>query len=136
MITTNLSDTEFLKKVKDFSLNPKDFTHKAMLRLAYILIKKYGIELAIEKNIEIKEQYFINALHSSKFNRTLTKAYTEILYFFMQKSPKSNFEKLIREFPRLIYNFKSLVKTHYGYNILKEHRAVDPGINRPLLFTF
>jgi hypothetical protein len=107
-----------------------------MLRLSWILIKKYGMDEAVEKTIEIKENYFKTALNSDKFNKTLTKAYTEILYFFMQKSPKSDFEKLLKEFPRLLFNFKKLVKTHYGYDILKEHRKEEPNPNRPILFTF
>ena len=47
-----------------------------------------------------------------------------------------NFYKLLNEFPRLKYNFKELVKTHYGYNILKEHRKEEPKALRPILFTF
>jgi len=133
----NYSDSNLLEEIKNCTLNPKYFTHKTMLRLSWILIKEYGVDIAITKNIKLKEHYFKTVLKSDKFNKTLTRAYTEILYFFMQKSPKSDFEKLLREFPRLIYNFKSLVKTHYGYDILKEHRIEEPKLfNRPILFTF
>ncbi|MDX1828390.1 MAG: hypothetical protein R3342_02470 [Lutibacter sp.] len=132
----NFSDSELLEKIENCSLSPKLFTHKTMLRLSWILIKKYGMDEAVDKTVEIKENYFKNALNSNKFNKTLTKAYTEILYFFMQKSPKSDFEKLLKEFPRLLFNFKKLVKTHYGYDILKEHRKEEPNTNRPILFTF
>ncbi len=136
-LITTLTDDELLERIENCSLNPEAFTHKTMLRLSWILIKKYGIDDAIEKTIEIKENYFKTVLHSNKFNRTLTKAYTEILYFFMQKSKKANFEKLLKEFPRLLYNFKSLVKTHYGYDILKEHRKEEPKFfDRPILFNF
>ncbi|MCF6182416.1 hypothetical protein [Lutibacter sp.] len=136
-VTTDLTDNELLEQIENCSLNPIAFTHKTMLRLSWILIKKYGADDAVEKTIEIKENYFQIVFHSDKFNRTLTKAYTEILYFFMQKDKKADFEKLLKEFPRLLYNFKSLVKTHYGYDILKEHRKEEPSfINRPILFTF
>ena len=54
----------------------------------------------------------------------------------MQQTSTNNFDKLLREFPRLKYNFKDLVKTHYGYDILKEHRKEGPDTKRPLLFTF
>ena len=60
------------------------------------------------------------------------------LFLFLTRiNPLSNsFDKLLNEFPRLRYNFKNLVKTHYGYNILKEHRIEEPPSNRPILFTF
>lgn len=132
----NLTDEQLLEKIEDCSLDTTYFTHETLLRLSWILINKYGLNTAIEKNREIKENYYINALKSDKFNITLTKAYTEILHHFMEKTSTNNFDKLLREFPRLKYNFKNLVKTHYGYNILKEHRKEEPQVNKPILFTF
>ena len=58
------------------------------------------------------------------------------MHHFMENYKAKTFEKLLKEFPRLQYNFKDLVKTHYGYNILKEHRKEEPNIQRPILFTF
>jgi hypothetical protein len=132
----NYTDEELLEEIKNCTLKPESFTHKTMLRLAWILIKKYGVDVAIIKNNNLKENYYKKALNSTKFNKPLTKAYVDILYFFMQKSKKSDFEKLLREFPRLIYNFKSLVKTHYGHDILKEDRKKDLKLfDRPVIFT-
>ncbi len=138
MITkTQLTDDQLLGRIQDCTLDPTDFTHETLLRLTWILINKYGLDEAIVKNKEIKENYFKTALRNDKFNITLTKAYTEILHHFMERSSTNDFEKLLREFPRLKYNFKNLVKTHYGYNILKEHRKEEPTENgRPILFTF
>ena len=132
----NLSDKLFLEQVQDCTLEPALFTHEAMLRLAWILINKYGLDEAIIINNNIKEQYFIKALKSEKFNKTLTRAYAEIIQHFMDKTPTNDFEKLLKEFPRLKYDFKALVKTHYGYNILKEHRREEPKRLTQILFTF
>jgi hypothetical protein len=107
-----------------------------MLRLTWILIQKYGLEKATVKNCKLKENYFKKTLGSDKFNVTLTKAYTEILHHFMEKSSSEDFDQLLQEFPRLRYSFNELVKTHYGYNILKEHRKEEPQLKRPILFTF
>jgi hypothetical protein len=138
MVTAlKLNDTAFLNEVENCTLDPKLFTHKAQLKLAWILINKYGLEIATLKNCKIKEQFYLNVLNNSKFNLPLTKAYTEILCYFMEKSSTQDFDKLLGEFPRLKYNFKELVKTHYGYNILKEHRKEEK-INPlgTILFTF
>lgn len=131
-----LTDEQLLEKIDDCSLDPVFFTHETMLRLTWILIKKYGFQIAFYKNKEIKSKYFKNAMKSDKFNATLTNAYTEILYHFMQNSSTNNFEKLLREFPRLKFHFKNLVKTHYGYDIMKEHRAESTETKIPILFTF
>ena len=127
MTTTDLlSDKVLLEQIKDGTLDPKMFTHEVMLRLSWILINKYDLETAIKKNCEIKENYYVNTLKNNKFNVTLSRAYTEILYYFKEKSSAKTFDKLLKECPRLQYDFKDLVKTHYGYNILKIHRKEEP----------
>lgn len=134
--TLNLSDDLLVEQIQDCTLEPVLFDHETMLRLSWILINKYGLDEAIIINNNIKEQYFIKALESDKFNRTLTRAYTEIVQHFMDKTPTNDFAKLLKEFPRLKYDFKALVKTHYGYNILKEHRKEEPKRLKQILFTF
>lgn len=137
MITPDqLTDNELLEQIENCSLSPELFTHKTMLRLAWILIQKHGLDVAIVKNNHIKEKYFKTAMKSDKFNKTLSRAYVEILHYFMMKSTAKNFEKLLREFPRLKFDFQKLVKTHYGYNILKEHRQEEPKDFRPIIFSF
>lgn len=131
-----LNDIDFLDQIENCTLSPELFTHEAQLRLSWILIEKYGLKVATLKNCKIKEQFYIKALNSTKFNLPLTKAYTEILHYFIQKSAAKNFEKLLREFPRLKYDFKKLVKTHYGFDILKEHRKEDIKPIGTILFTF
>jgi len=136
MSPLEMNDAELLEQIQNCTLSPSFYTHEIMLRVSWILIKKYGLNEAIIKNCEIKENYFVNAIQGYKFNKPLTVAYTEILHFFMEKSSTKDFDKLLREFPRLRYNFKNLVKTHYGYDILKEHRQEAPKEARPILFTF
>ncbi len=136
-LTIEMNDTELLKEIENCTFDTTLFTHNIMLRLSWILIQKYGLKEATLKNCEIKETYYNNVLKNDKFNLPLTKAYTDILHHFMEKSASpDNFEKLLSEFPRLKYNFKKLVKTHYGYNILKEHRKEEPKGKRPILFNF
>ena len=130
-----LNDNELIAQIENCRLSPSFFTHEVLLRMSYILIEKYGLQTAIVKNCEIKENYFKTALNSNKFNYTLTRAYTEILYYFMNNSKNGSFNKLLRNFPRLQYNFKDLVKTHYGYDIMKNHRK-EAEYKGPILFTF
>jgi hypothetical protein len=131
-----LNDNELIEQIENCTLSPSYLTHEVLLRMTWILIKKYGVDMAIIKNSEIKEQYFIKALNNNKFNYTLTRAYTEIVHHFMENSSNNNFDKLLRDYPRLRYSFKDLVKTHYGYDILKEHRKEASEYKGPILFTF
>ena len=132
----NLNDNDLLNQVETCTLPPELFNHETQLRLSWILINKYGLEVAKHKNCKIKENFYIKALNSNKFNLPLTKAYTDILYYFMGKSSTKDFDKLLREFPRLKYDFKKLVQTHYGFDSLKEHRTEDIKPLGTILFTF
>lgn len=132
----NLTDDELLVQFENCTLPVNQLNHEILLKLAWTLIRKYGLELAIVKNRELKENYFITVLKSDKFNATLTRAYVEILFHFMKKSKANNFEKLMKEYPRLQFDFKKLVKTHYGYDILKQHRKEEEQVKSPILFTF
>lgn len=113
----NLTDTEFEEQFENGSLDPALFCHEAHLRLAWIHLKKYGKEKAVQ-NICSQLVNYVNMLGASgKYNKTLTVAAINAVYHFMQRSGADNFEKFIAEFPRLKYNFKDLMAAHYKKDI-------------------
>ncbi len=118
-----LSDSEFEQKLINCELNPSEFSHEAHLRLAWINIKRYGIEKA-EKKIQTHLLKFVNSVGAKdKYNMTLTLAATKAVYHFMLKSSSNNFKNFITEFPRLKYNFKELMSCHYGFDIYNSIKA-------------
>ena len=67
MIAPNeLNDNELLEQIENCTLSPSFLTHDVLLRLTWILIHEYGLEKAMLKNCEIKEQYFKKALKKYK----------------------------------------------------------------------
>ena len=69
-----LSDTEFLTKFEAATLDLALFSHEAHLRLAWLYIKIYGIEKAVDKTCA-QLQHFTKVLGAEdKFNTTLTVA--------------------------------------------------------------
>jgi hypothetical protein len=131
-----LTDTELLKKAENGTLDTNLLTHKTQMRICWVFINAYGLKKAIEKNNEFVDFYYEN--ESSEFNQTLSRAYTEIIHDFMKKSPSNDFYKMLKEFPRLKHDFKKIIKTHYGYNVLKEgFKKEEPKkVKVPMLFTF
>ena len=118
-----LTDTQFEKKFASCNLNPSYFSHEAHLRLAWIHLKKYGIEKA-EKNIQQQLQKYVEHLgENDKYNVTLTIAAIKAVHHFMLKSNTAHFKDFIAEFPRLKYNFKELMSCHYGFDIYHSSKA-------------
>lgn len=111
------NDEQFERQFKSCTLDPAIFSHEAHLRLAWIHIRKYGVEQAIE-NINSQLVAYVASLGASdKYNKTLTIAAIRAVKHFMDRSKSDNFIDLISEFPRLKYNFKKLMASHYQLDI-------------------
>ncbi|MEM7298396.1 MAG: hypothetical protein AAF391_09045 [Bacteroidota bacterium] len=127
------TDNEFERLFETFKFKPGMFSHEAHLRLAYIHIQKYGREKA-EQNMCDQIKGFAESLGVfDKFNKTVTIASVKAMDHFMQKSSSDNFRDFIKEFPRLLTNFKDLLGQHYGFNVFSDKRAKKEYIEPDLL---
>ena len=118
-----LSDTEFEKQFINCQLDPSIFTHEAHLRLAWINIRSYGIEQA-EKRIQEQIQNFVAYVGAKdKYNTTLTIAAINAVGHFIKKSKTDNFKDFISEFPQLKNDFKTLINSHYSFDIFNSKKA-------------
>lgn len=119
----DLTDDEFEEQFESCELLPTLFSHEAHLRLAYIHIKKYGEERAIE-NVCNQLVAYVNHLGASgKYNTTLTVAAIKAVYHFMLKSTATDFKGFIAEFPQLKFEFKRLMQCHYSFDIFNSQDA-------------
>ncbi|RNC87847.1 MAG: hypothetical protein ED556_01260 [Winogradskyella sp.] len=117
------TDDEFEQAFISCSLNPSCFSHEAHLRLAWINIRKYGIENAL-KNIQNQLQRFVEFVGAKdKYNKTLTIAATLAVNHFMNTADAKSFKVFITQFPRLKTNFKELMAFHYSFDIYNSDRA-------------
>lgn len=129
----DLTDSEFEFAFKTCALEPKLFTHEAHLRLAWIHVRKYGVEQAI-LNINAQLLQFVNHVGArDKFNKTVTIAAIRAVNYFINRSESESFADFIQEFPRLKYNFKELLAFHYGHDIFKSEKAKREYIEPDLL---
>lgn len=107
--TIALSDSEFIQKLNDCSLNPKAFNHKAHLRLTYINLNEYGLDKAILITQNQLESFVTHLGASEKYDSVLSMKAVKIMNEFIIKSKSNSFNDLIKEFPILMKNFKSLI---------------------------
>ncbi|AXT50679.1 hypothetical protein D1818_07480 [Aquimarina sp. BL5] len=129
----DLNDSEFEKQFRDGILAPSLFNHEAHLRLAWIHVSKYGVDTACK---EISNQilaYVTQLGETDKFNKTLTIAAVRTVNHFLLKSKSNSFQDFITEFPRLKYNFKDLLDSHYGFDIFNSEKAKTHYVEPDLL---
>ena len=119
----NISDNDFENQFANCELDPSIFSHEAHLRLAWIHIKKYGVDQAIE-NIQSQLKQFVTHVGvTDKYHTTLTIAAVRAVHHFMQKSDYPNFQTFIAAFPQLKADFKTLINSHYSFDIFQSEKA-------------
>ncbi len=119
----DLNDPMFEAQFKAGVLDPAIFSHEAHLRLAWIHVKNYGVENAIQ-NICQQLKAFVKIVGADdKYNETLTIAAIQAVNHFMLKAEAGDFSTFIRQHPRLKYNFKELMASHYQMDIYNNPAA-------------
>ena len=119
----DLSDDEFVKKLKNCTLSSNLFNHEAHLRLAWIHIKNSGVIKATELTCDQLIAFVAHLGAQGKYNKTLTVAAVEIVNHFTKRSKSNNFYDFMIEFPRLKTSFKELVESHYSFDIFNSEEA-------------
>lgn len=119
----SLDDNLFEKQFEDLSLIPTLFNHEAHLRLAWIHIKKFGVDKAEENLCEQIKAFATFHGDNDKYNLTVTVAAVRAVYHFLLKSKSDDFQNFISEFPKLKDNFKLLIEGHYSIDIFNSELA-------------
>ena len=119
----SLSDQDFEDAFENCTLPPQLFSHEAHLRLAWIKIKKYGLQDAESIIQNQLEAYVKHHGAQDKYHVTLTVAAVKIVDHFMQRSTTKEFNELLVEFPRLKNNFKELILSHYKGDVFNSDEA-------------
>ena len=129
----NISDNDFENQLANCTLDPSIFSHEAHLRLAWIHIKKYGIDQAVE-NIQSQLKKFVAHVGATdKYNTTLTIVAVRAVDHFIKKSNHADFQTFTAAFPKLKSDFKSLINSHYSFDIFENEKArkkfLEPDLN-------
>ena len=111
----------------------ESFTHEAHLRLAWIHLGLYGLHRALS-NVTTQLRNFTAHLGATdKYNETMTVAAIHAVHHFMIRSTTSNFSDFITENPRLVWNFKELMASHYSTDIFQSAEAKSRYLEPDLL---
>jgi len=128
-----LSDAEFVRQFTSLTLEPAWFTHEAHLRLAWIHLQQYPVDIAAAllcDQIRLFDQTFGDG---KQYNKTVTIAAAKAMHHFMQKAKATTFQALLTEFPRLKTSFKDLLFCHYSFDIFRNTEAKSKYLEPDLL---
>jgi hypothetical protein len=118
-----LTDEQFEQQFQEATLDAHLFTHEAHVRLAWIHVKKYGIEQAIQ-NVTTQLRAYVETLGATdKYNETLTVAAVKAVYHFYLRTEHVSFQDFILKNKRLKENFRELMNAHYSTDIFRSEAA-------------
>ncbi len=129
----DLTDSEFVAQLERCELDPALFNHEAHIRLAWIFLKRGGIDHAVEQVPQLLLRYVESLGARDKYNHTLTVAAVRVVYHFTLRSTATDFQGFIQESPRLITQFKALLASHYGIDIFRTEKAKSEYLEPDLL---
>ena len=128
-----MNDTDFMEAFETGEFPPKQFDHKAHIKLAWIYLDLFDEQTAISKTCEAIKNF--DKLHGdgTKFHTTLTVAAVKVVHHFKQKSKTTTFDELVVEYPKLVSAFKDLLFQHYGESVLTDLKAKTSYLEPDLL---
>jgi len=129
----HLTDKEFEEQFANCSLAPEYFTHLGHVRLAWIHLCAYGLEVAITHLCEQIRAFDAVKGDGTKFHKTLTVAAVQVVHHFRQRSQASTFNEFIKDFPQIKTGFRELIAHHYSAALLRKAEARSTFLEPDLL---
>lgn len=128
-----LTDEKFEQRFAQCTLDPQLFTHEAHIRLAWIQVKRYGLNKAVNNVCTLLAAFTKHVGAADKYNTTITVAAVKAVSHFMTRSATNNFVDFMDQTPRLKYHFKELMAQHYAIDIFNSGLAKTKFIEPDLL---
>ncbi|MGI9286801.1 MAG: hypothetical protein ACR2P1_15545 [Pseudomonadales bacterium] len=119
----SLSDNVFLHQFEEMTLPAEEFTHRGHLRLAWLYLNRYGLQVAIEKTTNGIRAYAASMGATDKFHHTLTEAIVRIMFSRLQRNRTKNFDTYLLTNQDLVENISDVVHSHYSENHLNSTTA-------------
>ena len=118
-----LSDKEFIEAFESLTLPPERFNHLGHLRLGWLYLKNYPLEIAIEKTISGISAYASSLGATDKFQYTLSEAIIRIMAARMELEEFDSFESYLECNDDLLDNLLAVVGAYYSVELLYSSRA-------------
>jgi len=121
--TTSAEDNLFERAFEEFKVAPSEFDHAAHVRLTYIYLCRFPVEVATQRMKGSLLGFLEHlGLASGKYHETITRAWIMAVRHFMESSPPSNSSmEFIGANPRLL-DSKIMLK-HYSAEVLFSQAA-------------
>ncbi len=124
---STLTDREFLKRFFELTLDPEEFHHEGHLRMAWLMLKQYPVEIAISKGCQGIQNYAGSLGAPDKYHQTISHA---LFYIMQRRGLGDNWQAFIKANQDLVVNSIAVLANFYSEDLLfsdqAKHEYVTP----------
>lgn len=118
-----ITDETFLKQFESLTLDSKHFNHIGHIRLAWLYINQYGLDLAMEKTFVGIPAYAGSLGASDKFHATITDAIVRIIAKRMATGNEDTWQVFVEHNRDLVGDAVAIINQHYSQDLLDTEQA-------------
>lgn len=119
----SITDAVFLERFEDLTLAPEYFNHRGHLRLAWLYLRMYSLETAIDKVKNGISAYASSLGATEKFQHTLTEAIVRIMAVRLNEGSYHSFEDYLENNSDLVDDLWNVVTEYYSVERLTSDTA-------------
>ena len=118
-----ITDKAFLTQFENLTLDSQYFNHIGHVRLAWLYIHRYGLEVAMAKTFAGIPAYAGSLGAADKFHATITDAIVRIIAQRMATGDEDTWQAFIGNHADLVDDALAVIRQHYSQALLDTKQA-------------
>ncbi|HEU4602951.1 MAG TPA: hypothetical protein VFS24_13325 [Steroidobacteraceae bacterium] len=113
-----MTDDEFLDAFTTCTLLPQQFNHRAHVRVAWLMLRRYPVDQAIERTCEGIARLAAHFGAADKFNRTLSEALVRLMARACESTRDASFDEFLGANEWLLQDVRGALAEYYSPALL------------------
>ena len=118
-----IHDDVFIQEFETLTLKPEYFDHKGHIRLAWLYLQQYDLEIAEQKVCSGIKRYAESLGATDKFHFTVTSGLVRIMAKRIEQQASTDWQSFITHNTDLIEDSAAVLNQHFSATLLQTERA-------------
>ncbi|WP_372833148.1 hypothetical protein [Pontibacterium sp.] len=111
-IPSLLNDAAFISAFEDLSLPPDLFDHKGHMRICWLYLNRYPLDIALQRTCDGIQSYATSLGATDKFNYPLTEAFVHIMSQRIDADATANWPTFLDQNRDLVDDAVDVIRRH------------------------
>ncbi|MBE9398215.1 hypothetical protein IOQ59_13215 [Pontibacterium sp. N1Y112] len=107
-----LNDEAFISAFEDLSLSPELFDHKGHMRICWLYLNRYSLDIALQRTCDGIQSYATSLGATDKFDYPLTAAFVRIMSQRVDADTTANWATFLDQNKDLVDDAKGVIRQY------------------------